>query len=520
MSRMTKKNIIEKTLQIGFFTLLSRVFGFIRQMLMARYLATGITSDAFLTAFRIPNSLRKIFAEGALSAALIPTLVQGVKKDGKDAASKLVTLSFIVIEVILLILCAVIWIYADAVIDFVVPGFSPEQHAPTVPLLKVLIAYIIFISSSAVLAGGLQAVHQFTIPASAPIILNIIFIACLILCSFYNLPVIYLAYGIIFSGIIQTVLHLTGYFHAGLMILRPDTKTWKNFYQVLVKFFPCLITMSIMEINLLIDGQFASYLKPGSITFISYAADFMRIPLGVFAVAFSTILLSHFSRVLVESPKRLSFYLLESIKMVTWVSLPAALLMGFFAYDIFYTTYYSPRFTLYDVQQVSSLLQAFLCGLTFFSLNKILVNIYYAFHQTFIPTLISVCGALINIALNYLFMGSLQAFGLVVATSISAAIQTVLFVVILHAYFNFKIHLRAFCNFLMHYLIQLTFVSTVFYGLYWAIIKAIEANTGSYSHLLLKTFFVWLWVAPLCIITIAALYLTRRIFCIKIYYLK
>lgn len=517
---MSKKTIISHTIQVGIFTLLSRVFGFIRQMLMARYLMPGITSDAFITAFRIPNSLRKIFAEGALSAALIPTLVHTVKKEGVNAASRLVTLTFVIVEVILLLMCMAIWWHADAVITFAVPGFSPEQHAPTVPLLKVLIAYIMFVSSSAVLAGGLQAVNRFFVPASSQIVLNIIIIGTLLICLKYNLPVIYLAYGIIASGVVQILMHLVAYYYAGLYALLPTATTLKEFALVITKFFPCLITMSVMEINLLIDGQFASYLQSGSITFISYASDFMRIPLGVFAVAFSTILLPHFSRVSVESPKRLPFYLLESIKMIIWVTLPAAIIMAFFSYDIFYTTYYSKNFTLADVQQVSTLLHGFLFGLIFFSLNKILVNVYYAFHSTLIPTFISVAGTLVNIILNYCLMSYFAAYGLVMATSISAAVQTLLFLLVLHYYFKINLYVERLYDFFLRYLFQLVIVFSLFHLLYYGILRLISSCVPRYSFLLMHTFLAWLWVMPLCACALAVLYFSRKFFGVKVHFLK
>jgi putative peptidoglycan lipid II flippase len=246
----------------------------------------------------------------------------------------------------------------------------------------------------------------------------------------------------------------------------------------------------------------------------------MRIPLGVFAVAFSTILLPHFSRVSAYAPKRLSFYLLESLKMIAWVTIPAALLMGFFSYEIFYTTYYGKNFTLYDVQQVSSLLQAFLYGLIFFSINKILVNIYYAFHSTIIPTVISIIATVVNIGLNFLLMRHFAAWGLVMATSISAGLQMILFLLVLHYYFNFKLYIKPFFIFLKKYTVQLIVVMGLFCGIYYTIIKAIQLYMPDYEQFLLKSFWVWLWIAPLCGLTLIALYATRKLFGIKLHFLK
>jgi putative peptidoglycan lipid II flippase len=517
MSRMTKKNIIEKTLQVGFFIFMSRVFGFIREMYLVRYLGVNAISDAYNTAFKIPNGLRKIFAEGALSSALIPSLVG--KRNDSHEISRIITFTMVVIQAILLLLCFAIWWNADTVVTFTSPGYSVEQHSAAVPLLKVLIAFILFISSSAIIACGLQAINHFFIPAAGQIAINIVFIGVLLICLAYDLPVIYLAYGIVFAGFVQTIMHIVGYFYSGLTIALPNKKTLKEFWLILIKFFPCLITMSILEISIYIDGQFASYLQVGSTTFISYASNFMRIPLGIFAVAFSTILLPHFSRI-AHKPKRLSFYLLESIKTILWVSIPAALLMGFFSYDIFYTTYYSPKFTLYDVQQVSILLQAFLCGLIFFSLNKILVNIYYAFHHTLIPTIISVISLLVNILFNYLLMHSLGALGLVIATSLSAVVQTILFLAVLYYYFDFKIYLGVIYSFMVRYIMQLAVVFSLFFVTYYAIVAGVKTFVPLYSSLLLQSFVMWLWVGPLCLSVMVALYYTRRLFKIRVHFLK
>jgi putative peptidoglycan lipid II flippase len=206
--------------------------------------------------------------------------------------------------------------------------------------------------------------------------------------------------------------------------------------------------------------------------------------------------------------------------MILWISLPAALLMGFFSYDIFYTTYYSPKFTLYDVQQVSILLQAFLFGLIFFSLNKILMNIYYALHSTVIPTIISLIAVGVNIALNYLLMNTLGALGLVIATSLAALFQTALFLAVLRYHFNLKIYINVLYRFLVGYLTQLIVIGVLFYALYFAITRGIVTSLPNYSQFLLHSFVMWLWVAPLCMAMIIMLYATRRLFGIKVHFLK
>ena len=520
MVRMAKKTMVLKTIQTGISIFFSRVSGFARQVKQAQFLGMGVVSDAFLTAFRIPNSLRKIFAEGALSAALVPSIIHTIKNDGKEEVSRLVTLSLFIIETILVSVCVLIWLYADQVISFASPGFSVAQHAHAVPLLKLLIPFIIFISSSAVLAGGLQSVNHFFIPASAQVALNIIYLGTLLLCLKFNLPVQYLAYGILVAGFCQFMLHVGAYWYAGLTFMVPHAHTWSIFGSVLQKFFACLIAMSVMEINLFIDGQFASYLPEGSLTGITYAADFMRIPLGVFAVAFSTILLPQVSRMARYAPKRLSFYLHESLKLIIWITVPVALLMAFFSHDIFYTIYHSERFTLHDVARVSGLLQVFLAGLLFFSINKILLNFYYALHATFIPTIISVVAAILNIALNALLMGPYGAAGLVLATGLSAVFQMVVSLGVLSWMFQFKLYTRHFMRFLVNFSGQLFMASILFLILYYSIVVFISHYMASYAHMLLSTFMLWAWVGPLCGVALLMLYGTRNYFNISIHFLR
>src|SRR5258708_10735980 len=162
---LSQKTILKKTIQVGSSTLLSRFFGIVREILMVRYLGAGGLSDAFLTAYKFPNSLRKIFAEGALSAAFIPTVVQTLKHGDKNAIAGLMSLAFLVFEGTVLALCALIMKHAEQVIGFIAPGFSEQQIIQTIPMVHILMPFIFFISSSALLAGALQAVGHFFIPA-------------------------------------------------------------------------------------------------------------------------------------------------------------------------------------------------------------------------------------------------------------------------------------------------------------------------------------------------------------------
>ncbi len=514
-----KKSIIKKTIEVGGLTFLSRLLGIIRVFLVIKYLGASAISDAFLTAYKIPNSLRKIFAEGALSAAFIPTLVHIVHKKDQSEANKLMSLAFLLFEGAVLVLCALFIIKAETVITLIAPGFSIEQIQRTAPLLKIVMPFIFFLSSSALLAGALQAVGHFFVPAFSPVMLNIVFIASLITCISLSLPVEYLCFFILFGGLLQLIMHIVAYIKLNFAFEAIDEQAWNNTKIVLLKFFPCLVSMSVMEVGLFIDTSFASYLPHGSISLVHYANRFMGIPLGVFAVAFSTILLPHFSRVSTYAPKRLHFYVLESTKFVFWVTVPVMLIMGFFAEKIFYTIFLSKNFSLEQVMEAQTILIAFLLGLFFFSLNKILLNIYYALHVTWIPMIISIIATLINIGMNMLLMRVWQTTGLALATTISGIAQTILSLYFLHSYFNFQLYLGNLLLFILRYITQLFVILSPFLILYYIITSYIVQLPEGLVHFFLFSFGFWLWVGPLCCLVFLLLFLLRNVFSIRLYFL-
>lgn len=517
-----KNHIINKTLEVGSSTLLSRILGIIRELLMVRYLGAGAVSDAFLTAFKIPNSLRKIFAEGALSSALVPSLVILSKQNhGQHGINQLLSLAFLIFEGAVLLLCAIAMIFAKQVITLVAPGFSAEQIAYATPFLRILMPFIFFVSSSALLAGALQAVKHFFIPAISSVILNIFFIAGILLGLLFGTSVEVLCYFILLGGAVQFATHVVTYRKLGFSFELFDKGTWKECKHVLRKFVPCLFSMSVAEVSLFLDTSFASFLTKGSVTLLYYGNRFMGIPSGVFAAALSTVLLPYLSHLGLYAPKRLSFYLLEIAKLVFWVTAPTTLIMGFFADKIFYTMFYSKNFSLEQVFEARLILIAFLAGLFFISLNKILMNIYYALHNTTKPAIIAVIATVANIVLNFTLMYWLQAVGLALATTLSTILQTILFVWFLRKYFNFKIYLQPFMVFVRNFSIQMFVVLAPLFVVYQGITNLVHyLGSPLIIHYVLGTVLFWLWVGPLIGLAAWLLYITRKRFKISIYFLN
>ncbi len=541
---MNKKSLIKKAIEVGGSTMLSRMLGVVREVLKVRYLGAAALSDAFFTAFKIPNSLRKMFAEGALSAAFIPTFVNVLKRGDKKAVSSLMSLAFFVFQGGLIVLCGLVLLQPEWVLRFIVPGwFSGEPlvlfgyielplqawlgrgelHAdvrPAIDFLRILMGFIVCVSSSALLAGPMYAINHFLIPSIAPVLLNIIFVAGLLVCYIYALSPWYLCWIIMFGGFLQVVLHLIAYFKFGFSFSPITSQTWKDFRHVLKKFLPCLLSMSIMEVGLFIDTSFASFLPKGTMSLLYYANRFMGIPLGVFAVALATTLLPHFSRVAMRAPKRLSFYLLETTKIVAWVTIPSSLIMGYFAEDIFLTIFYSKKFSLDQVMEVKSILIAFMFGLFCFSLNKILLNIYYSLHDTRTPAFISLVTTTANIGFNILFIGRYQAVGLALATTLSLGfLQTILLVFFLRYNFKFTFYGLNAARFFARYALQLSCVLPLFWTVYKLGGFLIAKLPTTPAWFLRESIGFWLWVGPLCVGVYAALFFTRRLFGVRLYFL-
>lgn len=509
---ISQKTILKKIIQVASSTLISRIFGIIREVLMVRYLgATGL-SDAFLTAFKIPNSLRKIFAEGALSAAFVPTIVSRLHHKDRHEIAGIMSLAFIIFEGVVLLLCGLIMYYAEYVLRFIAPGFTDDQICHAIPMLHILAPFIFFISSSALLAGPLNAVGHFFVPAFAPILINIIFIGGIIACLWATLPVTTLCWFILCAGFAHFFLHIITYRKHGFSFGLITKQDGSIFYKIIIKFLLCLPSISLMEIALFIDTSFASLLVPGSISLLFYATRFVCIPLGVFAVAFSTILLPHFSRVQTYSLRRLHFYLFESAKLILWITMPVALLMAFFSHEIFLTIFLSKKFTILQVGQAARILCVLLIGLFFFSFNKIILNIFYAMHAAWIPAIISLTATLLNIVLNMLFIQKLQTIGLAMATVLSSITQTVLFLIILHKKYRFRIYLGRFIQFCMRSFVQLLSVGSAFLVMYYASMRCITYIFSERSIIFLtQEIGLWLWISPVALIAVALLYYSRSL---------
>lgn len=528
---ITRKSILQKTVQVSGFTFLSRILGIVREVLTVRYLGASALSDAFLTAWKIPNSLRKIFAEGALSAAFVPSLVSLVREKGHSSIFGLMTLALLVFQGIIAFFCLFFgfvvpplinvflsllntyWGFSfqpiNSILELIAPGFSAEQLVHTSSFLYVLMPFIFLISASALLAGALQAFHHFTIPALGSVILNLFYIAGLVIGITWQTSPLVLCWLIIVGGIVQLLSHVLMYWTLGCSFAFFTFDDWQRIRSILHKFWWCTLSMCVVEVGLFLDTSFASMLSKGSISLVYYANRFMQIPLGIFAVAFSTILLPYFARIGTYAPKRLGFYVMEATKLVWWITFPAAIMMILLARPLFLTIFFSEKFTMAQVDEAAMILQAASLGLFFFAINKILLNAYYALHETKTPGVIAALSVIINAVLNWFLMGSLKATGLSLATTIAGVVQTIFLFIFLKYLFGLKLYFAQLFNFMQRYVIQVGVIGLPCVGLYWGLWYAINVWLPA---TFITGIAYWTWVLPLCAAFMYAVYQTRFYF--------
>lgn len=525
------RSILKKTVGVGSSTLLSRFFAYIREILMIQYLGIGVTSDAFFIALRVPNSLRKVFAEGALSSVLVPALIHTEIQDGFDGMNRLLTLSFVMVEAIVGLLVVGMYVFAEYIVYGMAPGASIEQLQASVQFLKILAPFILFLSSSAVLASALQATHRFFIPAIAPAFLNLLYVLFLLIGLYFSWSVTTFCWLMIFATMLNFLLHVWVCLQYHFKIALPDKHSWQGLRQVVLQLLPCLLSVGIGEINFWIDSGFASYLESGTLSLLRYAYQFVNIPLGVMVTSLSIVLLPYFSKI-GDSKQELGIYLCEAIKFVVWMMLPMTIVMMFCSREIFETMFFSDKFTDYHVTQAQWNMNAYLVGLTFFALEKILLNAFYALRSTGIATAVATLTIGMNFFMNGWLMGLYGGMGLALATTITAAVRILMFVIILAYYFGINFKVKQLWNLLMNYCLQLIILGSLFICSAMMIGQLIQQSTFSWTivfgpfnfilnaHFFLHSFGYWLWFGPIAALFFLAIYGTRRFFGITFSYLE
>jgi putative peptidoglycan lipid II flippase len=415
-------------------TLISRVLGFVRDMILARVFGAGMETDAFFVAFKIPNFLRRLFAEGAFSQAFVPVLSEYKEKRDKESVRELVQRTAGTLGGVLFVVTLIGVLASPLLIYLFAPGFSGNeaQHELAAELLQLTFPYILFISLTALAGAVLNTYEHFAAPAFAPVFLNICLIgAALWLAPMMDEPVMALAWGVFASGIVQLLFQLPFLAKRGLLA-RPRWG-WKDsgVRRILKLMGPAILGVSVVQINLLMDTIIASFLVAGSVSWLYFSDRLVEFPLGVFGIALATVVLPSLSKLHANEDKQAFSESMDwALRCVLMLGMPAMLGLFLLAGPILATLFFYDAFDRQDLEMATLSLMAYSLGLVGFIMVKVLAPGFYARQDTKTPVKVAIKAMVANMVMNILFVVPMVWFdipgahaGLALATALSAFIN-------------------------------------------------------------------------------------------------
>lgn len=421
------KSLVKSTSVVISMTMVSRIFGFIRDMVTAAIFGAGATFDAFSVAFKIPNFMRRLFAEGSFSQAFVPVLSEYQKKKSHEETARFINAMSGTLGITLLVVTLLGMIGAPYVIRLFAVGFDTqgERFELAVTMLRINFPYLMFVSLTAFSGAVLNTYSRFWVAALTPVILNIsMIIAALYFAPHFATPIIALAWGVFVAGILQLLFQWPFLRHLKLMPRPCINFRDPGVRRVLKLMVPALFGVSVGQINLLVDTIFASLLTVGSISWLYYSDRLMEFPLGVFGVAISTVILPNLSRHHAEqSHESFSLTIDWAIRSVLLVGIPAAIVLAIMSGPMLSTLFQHGAFNGHAVLMARQSLMAFSVGIAPFMLVKILAAGFYARQDLRTPVKIGVVAMLTNIVLNVALISSLKHAGIALATSLAAIIN-------------------------------------------------------------------------------------------------
>ncbi|MEW6410181.1 MAG: murein biosynthesis integral membrane protein MurJ [Nitrospirota bacterium] len=420
---------------VGIATFLSRILGFVRDMVLARFFGATQAADAFFVAFRIPNLLRELFAEGSMSAAFIPVFTEYLtvksKKEALRVASVAFTLLLVALSIIVLLGIAV----APLIVMAIAPGFVPypEKFSLTIELTRIMFPYLLFIGLSAVAMGVLNSMRAFTSPALSPAMFNIIVIASIIIASVsLDNPIIGVAVGVVIGGIFQFFFQLPSLRSRGINLQFVFDIRHPGIRRIGTLMLPSFFGLAIMQINIFVSTILASYLAEGSVTYLYYGMRLIHFPLGIFGVALATAILPALS----EQVSRNEFAKMKEtfsfgLRFVTSITVPAAVGLIVLREPIVNLLFQRGKFDYIATVGTAEAVLFYSLGLWAFAGVRMVVSAFYSMQDTKTPVKAAAIAMIANIVLSIVLMFPLRHGGLALATSMASAINLGILIVVL-----------------------------------------------------------------------------------------
>lgn len=399
--------LLKSTAVFGGTTMISRVMGFIRDVLVARVFGADAGTDAFFVAFKIPNFMRRLFAEGAFSQAFVPVLSEYREQRGHEDVRQLLERVSGTLGAILFLITVVGVLAAPLLIMLFAPGFVGEQdkHELASEMLRLTFPYLMFISLTALAGGVLNAYGKFAVPAFTPVFLNIcLIVAALWVAPHMERPIMALAWGVLIAGIVQLLFQFP--YLARMKLLVWPRWGWHDsgVRRILKLMLPAMLGVSVAQINLMFDTIIASFLVTGSVSWLYYSDRLVEFPMGVFGIALATVILPSLSQRHAQADTDSFSQTLDwALRWVLLIGVPATLGLVLLAQPILSTLFLYGEFGRHDLQMASLSLMAYSLGLMGFIFVKVLAPGYYARQDTRTPVRIAMIAMAANMGMNLLF---------------------------------------------------------------------------------------------------------------------
>ena len=433
----TRGGLLRSSAVVSSMTMLSRVLGLVRDVLFARFIGAGGDAEAFYVAFKVPNFLRRLFAEGAFAQAFVPVLSEYREKGSTQAVRAFIDRVAGCLGLSLITLVVVVVIASPLVTAIFGSGFlikgEQDKFWLTADLLRITFPYLFLISMTGFAGSILNSYDRFAVPALTPVVLNLVLItAAAGFSTKLDQPVYALAWGVFVAGILQLCLQLP--FLARLGLLPRPKVDWqdKAVRRVLKLMAPAMFGVSVSQINLTLDTILATFLRDGSITWLYFSDRLIELPLGVFGVGIATVILPNLSRKFTSNDQGYSQTLEWGLKVVLVVGLPAALALIVIAEPVLFTLFQYGKMAASDIDMAALSLRAYALGLCAFMLIKVLASAYFSRQDMRTPVKVGIIAMLANMVMNLVFVLPLLHFwnvghvGLAFATTCSAILNAAL----------------------------------------------------------------------------------------------
>lgn len=417
------KQITKAAGKIGLATFASRILGLIRDMVVAS-LGAGLATDAFYVAYRIPNLLRELLAEGSMSAGFIPVFTEYWTTKSKEEAWKLACRVFTILLIVLLLVCAAGIALSTWLVPLIAPGFSNDggKLDLTILLTRIMFPYLLFIGLAALTMGVLNSIRSFGVPALSPAVDNMVIILSIVVFSWVlKDPIIGIAIAVTLGGMAQYIFQLPTLYRNGLFFKLDFGFSDPGVKKVFTLILPTLLGLSVTQISLLINTHLASRLPEGSVTYLYYGTRLIHFPLGIFAIAVATAILPSLST---QAAKKDIEGVKESfafgLKLVFFISFPAMMGLIFLRVPIVQVLFQHGDFTYAATQGTAQAVLYYSLGLWAFAGVRIAVPVFYALQDTRTPVRIAVISLMVNIVMSLILMWPLAHGGLALATALAS----------------------------------------------------------------------------------------------------